>query len=105
MKRELLVLACLCALGGGVYFGASKWAIRHEALEFFDAARARPVAVDIAVRRDYERKANDGFWKLPHFLDGHETAPFLPADPAGPATLEQQGHQDDDEDAHVDGVA
>jgi hypothetical protein len=34
-------------------------------LNFFDAARRRPVAVDLAVRRDYEIKANDGYWKLP----------------------------------------
>src|SRR6202008_1654658 len=31
----------------------------------FDAARSRPVAVDLAVRRDYEMKANAGYWKLP----------------------------------------
>src|ERR1700692_219825 len=64
MKKEFFALACVCALVGG-YFAASKWAIRHEALNFFDAARQRPVAVDVAVRRDYEMKANDGYWKLP----------------------------------------
>jgi len=40
-------------------------AIRHETLNLFDAARQRPVAVDVAVRRDYEVKANLGLWKLP----------------------------------------
>jgi hypothetical protein len=50
---------------GGLYFSASKWAIRHETLNLFDAARRRPVAVDVAVRRDYEVKADAGFWKLP----------------------------------------
>src|SRR6266403_3371274 len=65
MKKAFVALACVCALVGGVYFAASKWAIRHETLNFFDAARQRPVAVDLAVRRDYEMKANDGFWKLP----------------------------------------
>src|SRR5882762_8316991 len=64
MKKAFFALACVCALVGG-YFAASKWAIRHEALNFFDTARQRPVAVDLAVRRDYEMKANDGFWKLP----------------------------------------
>ena len=64
MKKAFFALACVCALVGG-YFAASKWAIRHEALNFFDAARQRPVAVDLAVRRDYEMKANDGYWKLP----------------------------------------
>ena len=65
MKRAFFVLVGLCALIGGGYFAASKWAIRHEALDFFDAARQRPVSVDLAVRRDYETKANDGYWKLP----------------------------------------
>jgi hypothetical protein len=50
---------------GGAHFTTSKWAIRHETLDFFDAARARPVSVDLAVRRDYEMKANAGYWKLP----------------------------------------
>jgi hypothetical protein len=63
MKKAFFALACGCALVGG-YFAASKWAIRHETLNFFDAARQRPVAVDLAVRRDYEMKANDGHWKL-----------------------------------------
>jgi hypothetical protein len=44
---------------------ASKWAIRHETLDLFDTTRQRPVSVDVAVRRDYERKADEGYWKLP----------------------------------------
>jgi hypothetical protein len=65
MRRGIVVLACVCALAAGVYFAISKWGIRHETLNFFDAARQRPVAVDLAVRRDYEMKANAGYWKLP----------------------------------------
>ena len=65
MKRAFVVLACLCILVGGLYVAVSKWAIRHETLDFFDAARARPIAVDLAVRRDYEMKANAGYRKLP----------------------------------------
>ena len=65
MKKAIAILACGCALVGGVYFAASKWAIRHETLNLFDATRQRPVAVDLAVRRDYEMKANAGYWKLP----------------------------------------
>lgn len=65
MKRGFIVFACVAALTGSVYFAISKWGIRHETLNFFDAARQRPVAVDLAVRRDYEMKANDGYWKLP----------------------------------------
>ncbi|NOJ43611.1 alpha/beta hydrolase [Bradyrhizobium australiense] len=65
MKRGVAILACLCALTGAVYFGISKWGIRHDPLNLFDAARQRPVAVDLAVRTDYEMKANAGYWKLP----------------------------------------
>jgi alpha/beta hydrolase fold len=65
MKRVLAVLACVCLLSGGLYTAASKWAIRHETLNLFDTTRQRPVSVDVAVRRDYERKADDGYWKLP----------------------------------------
>jgi hypothetical protein len=65
MKRGIAVLACVCALTGAVYFGVSKWGIRHETLNLFDAGRQRPVSVDLAVRRDYEMKADDGYWKLP----------------------------------------
>jgi hypothetical protein len=65
MKRAVAILACVCALMGGLYFSASKWAIRHDTLNLFDAARQRPVAVDVAVRRDYEMKADASYWKLP----------------------------------------
>jgi hypothetical protein len=65
MKRALAVLACVGAVAGGFYFAASKWAIRHETLNLVDTARQRPVAVDLAVRRDYERKADAGYRKLP----------------------------------------
>lgn len=65
MKRGIAVLACVCALAGGAYYGVSKWGIRHETLNWFDEARQRPVSVDLAVRRDYEVKADNGYWKLP----------------------------------------
>jgi hypothetical protein len=65
MKRAVAILACVCVVMGGLYFSASKWAIRHDTLNLFDAARQRPVAVDVAVRRDYEMKADAGYWKLP----------------------------------------
>jgi len=65
MKRALAVLACICVASGGVYVAASKWAIRHQTLDLFDAARQRAVSVDLTVRRDYERKAEDGTRKLP----------------------------------------
>ncbi len=65
MKRGIAVLTCACALAGAFYFGVSKWGIRHETLSWFDQARHRPVSVDLAVRRDYQMKADDGYWKLP----------------------------------------
>lgn len=65
MKRAITILACLCVLAAGEYFAISKWAIRHETLNLFDATRQRPVSVDLAVRRDYEMKADNGLWKLP----------------------------------------
>jgi len=65
MKRALAILACLCLLAGGEYFAVSTWAIRHETLNLFDASRQRPVSVDLAVRWDYEMKADNGLWKLP----------------------------------------
>src|SRR5882757_8846889 len=65
MKRAIAILACLCVLAGAEYVAISKWAIRHETLNLFDATRQRAVSVDIAVRRDYEMKADAGLWKLP----------------------------------------
>ena len=65
MKRAIAIFACLSVLAGGQYLVISKWAIRHQTLNLFDATRQRPVSVDLAVRRDYEVKADNGFWKLP----------------------------------------
>jgi hypothetical protein len=65
MKRAFAILACLCLLAGGEFFVLGKWAIRHETLTLFDTNRQRPVSVDLAVRRDYEMKAENGLWKLP----------------------------------------
>jgi alpha/beta hydrolase fold len=65
MKRAIAIFACVCVLTAGVYLGVSKWGIRHEMVNLFDTARQRPVAVDLAVRRDFEMKADDGYWKLP----------------------------------------
>jgi hypothetical protein len=65
MKKALAILTCLCLLAGGEYFAISTWAIQHETLSLFDATRQRPVSVDLAVRWDYEMKADNGLWKLP----------------------------------------
>ena len=72
MKRGIAILLLLCVLVTVAYFTASKWAIRHETLTFYDAARDnRPVAVDVAVRRDKEMQANAGMIKLPVAILNH----------------------------------
>src|ERR1700687_6103594 len=72
MKRGIAVLLSLSALLIVGYFTASRWAIRHETLTFNDPARDnRPVAVDIAVRRDKEMQANAGMIKLPVAVLNH----------------------------------
>ena len=72
MKRGIAILLSVCALLVVGYFTASKWAIRHETLTFYDPARDnRPVAVDIAVRRDKEMQANAGMIQLPVAILNH----------------------------------
>jgi hypothetical protein len=72
MKRGIAVLVSLSALVAVGYFTASRWAIHHETLTFNDPARDnRPVAVDIAVRRDKELQANAGMITLPVAILNH----------------------------------
>src|SRR6202522_4543080 len=72
MKRGIAVLLSLCVLVAVAYFTASKWAIRHETMTFYDATRDnRPVAVDIAVRRDKEMQASAGIITLPVAILNH----------------------------------
>jgi hypothetical protein len=71
MKRGIILLLSFCTLSVVAYFTASKWAIRHETVTLYDAARGRPVAVDIAVRRDKEMQANAGMVKLPVAVLNH----------------------------------
>ncbi|MCX7318991.1 MAG: alpha/beta fold hydrolase, partial [Hyphomicrobiales bacterium] len=71
MKRGLLILLSVCVLTTVAYFTASKWAIRHETLTFYDKQRNRPVQVDIAVRRDKEMQANAGMITLPVAVLNH----------------------------------
>src|SRR5580698_6209925 len=72
MKRGIAILLSLCVLVTVAYFTASKWAIRHETITFIDSARNnRPVAVDVAVRRDKEMQANAGMIKLPVAILNH----------------------------------
>jgi pimeloyl-ACP methyl ester carboxylesterase len=72
MKRGIAILLSLCVLVTVGYFTASKWAIRHETITFHDPARDnRPVAVDVAVRRDKEMHANAGMITLPVAILNH----------------------------------
>ena len=72
MKRGIAVLLSVGALFTLAYFTASKWAIRHQTITFYDAERDnRPVAVDIAVRRDREMQAEAGMSKLPVAVLNH----------------------------------
>ena len=71
MKRGIGVLLSLGALATVAYFTASKWAIHHKTLTFHDPQRNRPVAVDIAVRRDREMQATAAMITLPVAILNH----------------------------------
>jgi hypothetical protein len=72
MKRGIIILLSVSTLLIVGYFTASKWAIRHETIAFYDSARDnRLVAVDIAVRRDKEMQADAGMIKLPVAILNH----------------------------------
>ncbi|WP_234678839.1 alpha/beta fold hydrolase [Bradyrhizobium monzae] len=72
MKRGIAVLVSVGALCGVAYFTASKWAIKHETITFYDASRDnRPVPVDIAIRRDKEMQANAGMITMPVAVINH----------------------------------
>jgi pimeloyl-ACP methyl ester carboxylesterase len=62
----------ICAVAVVAYFGASKWAIRHQTLTFHDILRDdREVSVDIAVRRDREVEAMAEMIELPVVILNH----------------------------------
>jgi hypothetical protein len=65
MKRIAITIATVLASVGAGYVAISKLAIRHESLALFDPTRSRSIAVDVAVRRDAEIKANAGYLNLP----------------------------------------
>src|SRR6516165_2573750 len=72
MKRGITVFLSAGALVTVCYFTVSKWAIRHESFTFYDPDRDnRPVAVDIAIRRDKQMQANAGMIKLPVAVFNH----------------------------------
>lgn len=71
MKRGICILLGLFAVAVVAYFTASKWAIRHETLSFYDVERDRPIVVGVAVRRDKEMSANAGLSVLPVAIVNH----------------------------------
>ena len=72
VRRGIAVLLSAGAIATAAYFTASTWAIRHESITFYDASRDnRPVAVDIAVRRDKELQASAGIIRLPVAVINH----------------------------------
>jgi hypothetical protein len=72
MKRGFSVFVSVGALLTVGYFTVSKWAIRHESLTLYDPDRDnRPVAVDIAIRRDKQMQADAGLIKLPVVVFSH----------------------------------
>jgi alpha/beta hydrolase fold len=71
MKRGIIIAAVLGVMATAAYFSLSKWAIRHEAVELFDAKRGRPVPVELTVRRDSEVAAMAGLKKLPVAILNH----------------------------------
>jgi hypothetical protein len=78
MKRSIAIVLSVCSLVTVAYFTASKWAIHHKTLTFYDPLRSdRPVAVDIAVRRDRELEAMADMIELPvAVLDHGNTVKF-----------------------------
>src|ERR1700685_3880825 len=72
MKRGIIVLLSLCVVLIGGYFSASKWAIYHRTVTFYDLLRDdRPITIDIAVRRDRELEATAGLITLPVAILNH----------------------------------
>jgi Chlorophyllase enzyme len=72
MKRGMAILLSVCALVSLVYFTGSKWAIHHKTLTFHDPLRTdRPVAVDVAIRRDREMEAIAEMITLPVAILNH----------------------------------
>jgi len=72
MKRAIMIVVTVCAVLVAGYFTASKWAIHHTTLVFYDLQRSdRTVAVDIAVRRDREWQAMADMITLPVAILNH----------------------------------
>ena len=72
MRRGITILLSICVVALVGYFTASKWAIRHKTLTFYDPLRTdRTVEVDISVRRDREMEAIAEMITLPVVILNH----------------------------------
>ncbi len=71
MNRGLMIALALAVLVVAGYLSFSRWAVRHDAVLLFDTARGRPIAVDVAVRRDIELQAQAGLRMLPVAIVNH----------------------------------
>lgn len=70
MKRQIIFVSSFVGIALAL-FVANKFAIRHETYSFYDPARGREVAVQIAVRRDKEIQAGAGLATLPVAVLNH----------------------------------
>jgi hypothetical protein len=70
-RKPLIVVATLAVAVVAGYVAFSKLAIRHETISLYDATRHRAVAIDLAVRRDYEMRADAGMLTLPVAIVSH----------------------------------
>ncbi|MGO9361683.1 MAG: alpha/beta fold hydrolase [Xanthobacteraceae bacterium] len=70
-RKLLIVAAALVVAVLGGYVAVSKFAIRHETIDLYDATRKRDVAIDLAVRRDYAMRADAGLLTLPVAIVSH----------------------------------
>jgi pimeloyl-ACP methyl ester carboxylesterase len=70
-RKVIFAIVCVVVALLAGYVSLSKWGIRHETLSLYDATRGRAVAVDLAVRRDYEMRAYAGYRTLPVAIISH----------------------------------
>jgi hypothetical protein len=71
MRRGLTIGSAFCAVVIVAYFSFSKWAVRHEQIDLYDASRDRVISLDVAVRRDSEMEAMAGLKTLPVAIVNH----------------------------------
>jgi len=71
MRRIVIGMAIFVILATAAYFAAVTWGISHRTLTLYDSARQRPVAVDVAMRRDVEMQADAGMTTMPVVIINH----------------------------------